>query len=235
MRLEQGAGRICLAPAQCGRKGAGLDTRGAGRRKSTHSRRRRRADLRQKFHRRLSPARHQFQRIGAREPLLSADGGRRGARTPASCRRRTVEGADLGAHRQGQRHHARAERTANHLRGDRGAGRAHQAAGSDADQDQGTRPIYADRNRAEEPRRSIESHRQGRLRNRRRSARHALCRRQGLPGVRRQAQALRLHRHQEPARHPFGGRDRRQGAADERRLRNQRQRISLRRGRGRCR
>ena len=94
MRLEQGEGRICLAPAQCGREGAGMDHARAGRQRSDHPRRRRRSGLAEELPRRLPPDGHQLERIGARKPLLSADGGRRSARTAAARRRANVERAD---------------------------------------------------------------------------------------------------------------------------------------------
>ena len=200
----------------------------------THPRRRRRAGLDAA----TSPActagmRHQLERLGARKPLLSADGGRGSARTAAARRRHDVEGADLGTDGEGQRHHPRAERTADHLWGARRQGRADRAARSVEDQDQGAGPVHADRDRAEEPRRPAEGHRQGRLRHRCRSARHALCRRQGLSGVRRQGQELRLQRHQGSSRRPLGRRDSK-ARARKTPTRNER-RNTVRRGRGRCR
>ena len=213
VRLEQGEGRICLAAAQRGREGAGMDHAGAGRQRSDHPRRRRRSSLAEELPRRLPPDGHQLERIGARKPLLSADGGRGSARAAAARRGADVERADRGADRQGQRGHPRLKRTAHHLWGARRQGGAAQAAGSLQDQDQGPGPVLADRHRAEEPGCAAQGHRQGRLRHRCRSARHALRGRQGVPGIRRQAQELRLQRHQGPSRHPLGGRDRRQGPA----------------------
>ena len=103
-----------------------------------------------------------------------------------------------------------------------------QLPGPVADQDQDAGQVHADRNRAEEPRCSAQGDRRSDLRHRHSSARHALRRGQGVPGVGRRCQGLQRRCGQEHARGALGGAPAVQRPDQERRL-------PVRRRRGHCR
>ncbi len=72
--------------------------------------------------------------------------------------------------------------------------RADAASAPGDDHHQAARPVDADGHRAEEPRRAAQGDRADRLRHRRPAAGHEVGGREGVPGLRRRRQALRLRR-----------------------------------------
>ena len=185
VRLEQGTAAIRVREPRRPREGARVDAESDGQWRH-RSQRRRRTRLREsrphwrRGYSRQSLSAHAHERgvISQGRPVLPAACRSRGARAIAAGRRGSLERAGGRADRQRQHHHACAERPHDDVRTDCRSRRPDAASESGDDHDQVAGPVDADGDRAEEPRRAGQGHRQDRLRDRRSRSGHEMGRRE---------------------------------------------------------
>ena len=201
MRLDEGPPAVRIGEPRRAREGARVDAQRHGQRRDRSERRRRARRSAIAIDRRLGYSRqpvstHADERrvVGQGRPVLPAARRRRGARAAAARRGGALERAGRRADGEGQHHHARAERPHDDVRPDRATCRRDAASASGDDHHQAAGPVDADGHRAEEPRRAAEGDRADGLRDRRPRAGHEVGGREGVPGLRRRRQALRLRR-----------------------------------------